>query len=87
MGHHCFYIGIDIVIFPEQIVFVIRVSVERSETPESMVTPVKDALLLKDSTVMDISSPDIDGIKHSIPVIIVKVNQTKIINLTDIQTI
>ena len=52
-----------------------------------MVTPVKDALLLKDSTVMDISSPDIDGIKHSIPVIIVKVNQTKIINLTDIQTI
>jgi hypothetical protein len=34
-----------------------------------MVTPVKAALLLKDSTVTEISSPDIDGIKHSIPAI------------------
>jgi hypothetical protein len=44
----------------------LRVSVILNDTPERMVTPVNAALLLKDSTVTDISSPDIDGTKHSI---------------------
>jgi hypothetical protein len=44
----------------------LRVSVDFRETPESMVTPVKAELLLKDSTVTEISSPLIDGTKHSI---------------------
>ena len=48
----------------------LRVSVDFSDTPESMVTPVNAALLLKDSTVTEMSSPDIDGTKHSIPDII-----------------
>ncbi len=47
----------------------LSVSVAFNETPESMVTPVKAELLLKDSTVTEISSPDIDGIKHSIAAI------------------
>ena len=44
----------------------LRVSVERKETPERIVTPVKAELRLNDSTVMEISSPDMEGIKHSI---------------------
>ena len=36
-----------------------------NETPERMVTPENESLLLKDSTVTDMSSPDIDGTKHS----------------------
>jgi hypothetical protein len=44
----------------------LRVSVDFRETPESMVTPVKAELLLKDSTVTEISSPLFDGTKHSI---------------------
>ena len=43
----------------------LRVSVERSDTPDRMVTPVNDWLLLNDSTVVDISSPLMEGIKHS----------------------
>ena len=44
----------------------LRVSVVRSDTPDKMVTPVNAVLLLKDYTVTEISSPDIDGTKHSI---------------------
>ena len=44
----------------------LSVSVDLRDTPESIVTPVNAELLLKDSTVTEISSPDIDGIKHSI---------------------
>ena len=44
----------------------LKVSVERRDTPERMVTPVKASLLLKDSTVTEMSSADIEGIKHSI---------------------
>jgi hypothetical protein len=51
----------------------LRVSVDLRLTPESMVTPVKDWLLLKDSTVVDISSPFIDGTKHSMLDIIISV--------------
>jgi hypothetical protein len=43
----------------------LRVSVVLSDTPESIVTPVKDWLLLNDSTVVEISSPLMDGMKHS----------------------
>jgi hypothetical protein len=48
----------------------LSVSVNLSETPERIVTPVNEELLLKDSTVTEISSPDIDGTKHSIPAIV-----------------
>jgi hypothetical protein len=51
----------------------LRVSVDLRLTPESMVTPVKDWLLLKDSTVVDISSPLIDGTKHSMLDIVIPV--------------
>jgi hypothetical protein len=44
-----------------------RVSVCLRDTPERIVTPLNDSLLLKDSTVKEISSPDIEGMKHSIP--------------------
>jgi hypothetical protein len=47
----------------------LRVSADLRETPERMVTPVNAELLLKDSTVTDMSSEDIDGTKHSIPAI------------------
>ena len=47
----------------------LRVSVDLRETPERIVTPVNAELLLKDSTVTEISSPDMDGTKHSIPAI------------------
>ena len=43
-----------------------NVSVLLRETPDNMVTPVKESLLPNDSTVTERSSPDIDGIKHSI---------------------
>ena len=43
----------------------LRDSVERRETPERIVTPVKASLLLNDSTVTEVSSADIAGIKHS----------------------
>ena len=43
----------------------LRVSVDFNETPERIVTPENESLLLKDSTVTDMSSPDIDGTKHS----------------------
>ena len=42
-----------------------RVSVDFRDTPDKIVTPVNASLRLKDSTVMDISSPDMDGMKHS----------------------
>ena len=44
----------------------LRVSVDLNDTPVRIVTPVKASLLLKDSTVTDMSSADIDGTKHSI---------------------
>ena len=44
----------------------LRVSVDLNDTPDRTVTPVKDSLRLNDSTVTDISSPDMDGTKHSI---------------------
>ena len=44
----------------------LNVSVDLNDTPLNIVTPEKASLQLKDSTVMDMSSPDIDGIKHSI---------------------
>lgn len=43
----------------------LRVSVDFKETPESIVTPENESLLLKDSTVTEMSSSDIDGTKHS----------------------
>ena len=43
----------------------LNVSVDLSDTPERTVTPVNDSLLLNDSTVTEISSPDMDGTKHS----------------------
>ena len=43
----------------------LKVSVDLSDTPERTVTPVNDSLWLNDSTVMDISSSDMDGTKHS----------------------
>ena len=43
----------------------LKVSVDLSDTPESTVTPVKDSLRLNDSTVTEISSPDMEGTKHS----------------------
>lgn len=42
-----------------------RVSVDLKDTPERTVTPVKDSLRLNDSTVTEISSPVMDGTKHS----------------------
>lgn len=44
----------------------LNVSVALSETPDRIVTPVKESLRLKDSTVVEISSPHIKGMKHSI---------------------
>jgi hypothetical protein len=44
----------------------LNVSVDLNETPERIVTPAKESLRLKDSTVMEMSSPDMEGIKHSI---------------------
>ena len=44
----------------------LNVSVVLNDTPDRMVTPVKASLRLKDSTVTEISSPPIDGTKHSI---------------------
>ena len=44
----------------------LNVSVVLNDTPDRMVTPVKASLRLKDSTVTEISSPRIDGTKHSI---------------------
>ena len=52
----------------------LRVSVDFNETPERTVTPVNAELLPKDSTVTEISSPDIDGTKHSIPAIAICYN-------------
>ena len=43
----------------------LNVSVDLSDTPERTVTPVNDSLRLNDSTVTEISSPDMDGTKHS----------------------
>ena len=43
----------------------LKVSVDLSDTPERTVTPVNDSLRLNDSTVTEISSPDMDGTKHS----------------------
>ena len=48
----------------------LRVSVDLRETPERIVTPVNAELLLNDSTVTEISSPDMNGTKHSIPAIV-----------------
>jgi hypothetical protein len=44
----------------------LRVSVSRSEIPSRTVTPVNEELLLKDSTVVSISAPLMEGMKHSI---------------------
>lgn len=49
----------------------LNVPVALKETPDRIVTPVNESLLLKDSTVTDISSPDIDGTKHSMLDIII----------------
>jgi hypothetical protein len=43
----------------------LNVSVDLNDTPERTVTPVNDSLRLNDSTVTEISSPVIDGTKHS----------------------
>ena len=49
----------------------LRVSVDLRETPERIVTPENESLLLKDSTVTEMSSPDIVGTKHSMLDIII----------------
>jgi hypothetical protein len=74
-GKSFVYIRIYFSEMPSAMLF--RVSVERRDTPERKVTPVKTELLPKDSTVTEISSADMEGTKHSIPAITVKLKSDK----------